>query len=150
MVLATPTLPLPQPTLWLSRSPTERAEAGLWDHREAGGCGIKPGASDQIPCKGTAALLSQTHPVQALRKRPGWAQRNRENQSSLFDLRPREKPSEPGSGHEKTEGAGVAVRGTIPFVQTLVLSVKNNRLGDKIVLSLTPAILGMLIFKSQN
>lgn len=44
----------------------------------------------------------------------------------------------------------MAVRGTIPFVQTLVLSVKNNRLGDKIVLSLTPAILGMLIFKSQN
>lgn len=39
---------------------------------------------------------------------------------------------------------------TVPFVQTPVLSVKNNRLGDKIVLSLTPAILGMLIFKPQN
>lgn len=38
----------------------------------------------------------------------------------------------------------------VSFVQTLVLSVKNNRLGDKIVLSLTPAIFGMLIFKSQN
>lgn len=40
--------------------------------------------------------------------------------------------------------------GTVSLVQTLVLSVKNNRLGDKIVLSLTPAIFGMLIFKAQN
>lgn len=52
----------------------------------------------------------------------------------------------PGSGHRKAEGVG----GTVSFVQTLVLSVKNNRLGDKIVLSLTLAILGMLIFKSQS
>lgn len=54
-------------------------------------------------------------------------------------------------GNGGSRDGSVGVGGKISFVQTLVLSVKNNRLGDKIVLSLTPATtLGELIFKSQN
>lgn len=48
--------PLPQLTLSLSHSLTKRAEAGLWDHRKAGGRGTKPGASDQIPWMGSCCF----------------------------------------------------------------------------------------------
>lgn len=114
---------------------------------------MEPSLEPQIKFHAGEQLLFSARLTQGRSRGSGQEGPNEtENWSPPSALRPREKPSEPGLGHEKIEGArvGVGVGGTIPFVQTLVLRVKNNRLGDKIVLSLTLAILGMLIFKSQN
>lgn len=50
------TVPVPQPT--------KRAEAGLWDHRKAGGPGAKPETSDRIPRMGRSCS-SQPDPPSA-------------------------------------------------------------------------------------
>lgn len=77
VVLATPTLPSPPDTV-APCSLAPRAEAGLWDHREAGGLGpsLKPGI--EFHAGGAAAPHGQTHPVGTPRERPGQAQGNRE------------------------------------------------------------------------
>ena len=109
---------------------------------------VESSLEPQIKFRAGEQLLFSARPTQCRPQRGGQRGPNEtETQSSLSDQGPWEKPPEPSSGCENTEGAGVGVGCTVPFVQTPVLSVKNNRLGDKIVLSLTPAILGMLIFK---
>ena len=111
---------------------------------------VESSLEPQIKFRAGEQLPFSARPTQGRPQGGGQRGPNETERPSPHCQGPWETPPELGSGRENTEGAGVGVGCTVPFVQTPVLSVKNNRSGDKIGLSLTPAILGVLIFKPQN